>query len=157
VEEIDMRRTLTALALLTALAGTSAVAVARVHGAGGARAATVSLRKTSLGKILVDSSGFTLYLFTRDRRGRDACVEVRGCRAVWPPLSTGARPAAGRGVHASLLATITVAGRARQVTYAGHPLYRYAPAGERGETSYVGVRQFGGTWEAVDAAGHGVR
>jgi hypothetical protein len=30
-------------------------------------------------------------------------------------------------------------------------------ASERGETSYVGVRQFGGTWYAVGASGANVR
>jgi hypothetical protein len=43
------------------------------------------------------------------------------------------------------------------VTYAGHPLYLYAPASERGETYYVGATSFGGTWEAVSAAGRGVK
>ena len=41
----------------------------------------------------------------------------------------------------------------KQVTYAGHLLYLYAPASERAETYYVGAMQFGGTWDAVNAAG----
>jgi predicted lipoprotein with Yx(FWY)xxD motif len=121
------------------------------------RAATVQLRSTSLGKILVDSSGFTVYEFTKDSRNKDTCVKVRGCSAIWPALSAHGSPTAGPGVKASLLSTITLPGGSRQVTYAGHPLYSYSEATERAETSYVGVSHFGGRWEAVSAAGGAVR
>jgi predicted lipoprotein with Yx(FWY)xxD motif len=43
------------------------------------------------------------------------------------------------------------------VTYAGHPLYTYSADAAPGETSYVGERVFGGSWDAVDAAGRAVR
>src|SRR4051812_31361595 len=36
--------------------------------------ATVSLRKTKLGMILVNSQGRTLYLFAKDRAGASACT-----------------------------------------------------------------------------------
>jgi predicted lipoprotein with Yx(FWY)xxD motif len=118
-----------------------------------ARAAKVGLRHTSLGTILVTSSGFTLYRFTRDPRNKDTCVKVSECSSVWPALRTTGRPVAGPGVKASLLSSISLPGGGRQVTYAGHPLYTYAPASERGETAYVGAMQFGGTWDAVGPSG----
>ena len=37
---------------------------------------TVELRKTKLGKILVASSGYTLYAFSKDSRGKDTCVKI---------------------------------------------------------------------------------
>ena len=46
--------------------------------------ATVSLRKTSLGMILGDSKGRTLYLFAKDRSGKSACTSQ--CAQYWPPL-----------------------------------------------------------------------
>ncbi len=114
---------LLALALPGAM---SASAVAGAQGgvpiAGAARAASVQLRNSSLGKILVDSSGFTLYEFSKDSRNKDTCVKVSGCSAVWPALTTHGSPTAGAGVKASLLSTIKLPGGARQVTYAGHPL-----------------------------------
>ena len=134
-----------------------AAAEAGVPTAHAARAATVQLRNTSLGKILIDASGFTLYEFTRDSRNKDTCVKVSGCSTVWPALSTRGNPTAGSGVKASLLSTIKLPGGARQVTYAGHPLYRYSEATERAETAYVGVSHFGGKWLAVNAAGGAVR
>ena len=154
-----MKRTYMLLA--PALVGAISVsAVASAQGgvpiAHAGRAASVQLRKTSLGKILVDSSGFTLYEFTRDSHNKDTCVKVSGCSTVWPALMTHGNPTAGAGVKASLLSTIKLPGGARQVTYAGHPLYGYAEATERAETSYVGVSHFGGRWEAVNAAGGAV-
>jgi predicted lipoprotein with Yx(FWY)xxD motif len=120
------------------------------------RAVTVTLRHTSLGSILVNSSGATVYEFTRDRGDKDSCMSVSGCTAVWPPLRTSGRPVAGPGVKASLLSTITLSGGVKQVTYAGHPLYLYT-AGGAGETSYVGVSSFGGTWDALSATGATVK
>jgi hypothetical protein len=72
-------------------------------------------------------------------------------------LSSSGRPTAGPGVNASLLSTIRLANGSTQVTYAGHPLYRYAAASERAETSYAGVKQFGGKWYAVSATGSNVK
>jgi predicted lipoprotein with Yx(FWY)xxD motif len=118
--------------------------------------ATVALRHTSLGSILVDSSGATVYEFTRDRGDKDSCMSVSGCTAIWPPLRASGRPVAGAGVKASLLSTITLPGGAKQVTYAGHPLYLYK-GGAPGDTDYVGVSSFGGSWDALSASGTAIR
>jgi predicted lipoprotein with Yx(FWY)xxD motif len=140
-----------------ASAATVASAQAPTPAARASSAATVQLRNTSLGRILVNASGFTLYEFTRDSRNNDTCVKVRGCSKVWPALGVRGNPTAGTGVRASLLSTIRLPGGARQLTYAGHPLYTYAEATERAETAYVGVSSFGGRWDAVNARGGAVR
>jgi predicted lipoprotein with Yx(FWY)xxD motif len=121
------------------------------------RTQKLSLRHTGVGTVLVDSSGFTVFRFSKDTGKSNTCMANRECNATWPALTTTGRPQAGPGVRSSLLSTITIHGGAHQVTYAGHPLYRYAVASERGETSYVGVRQFGGTWYAVSASGGNVK
>ena len=121
------------------------------------RTQKLSLRHTSVGNVLVDSSGFTVFRFSKDTGRSNTCMANRECNATWPALTTTGRPQAGPGVRSSLLSTITIRGGAHQVTYAGHPLYRYAVASERGETSYVGVRQFGGTWYAVSSSGANVK
>ena len=142
-------------AVLTAVAGTSAVASAQGHSAvaHAAGATTVKLRSTGVGKVLVNSSGFTLYEFTKDSRNQNTCVKVKGCAKTWPALTTTGKPKAGPGVKASLLSTITLSGGVKQVTYAGHALYTYSESTEAGETSYVGVKAFGGAWDAVSASG----
>jgi predicted lipoprotein with Yx(FWY)xxD motif len=116
---------------------------------GGAR---ISLRKTHLGMLLVNSHGFTLYAFSRDSRNVDRCASTRGCTGTWPLVRTGSRPIAGPGVKSSLLGTIKVRG-ALQVTYAGHPLYTYRFDSGPGATSYVGFNQFKGVWRGVRASG----
>ena len=143
------------------LAATSVAAAA--SSAGGAaraqdsRAAKIQLRHTEVGKVLVDSSGFTVFRFSKDPRNSDTCVKISGCTNLWPPLTSSGRPVAGPGVRVALLSTIKLPGGGRQGTYAGHPLYRYSAATEKGETGYVGAQQFGGSWYALNAAGGSVK
>ncbi|MCW3020138.1 MAG: hypothetical protein JWN10_2446 [Solirubrobacterales bacterium] len=148
-------------------AGASGSAVASAHDAGAsarsvaagahaARATEVVLRHTSLGSILTTSSGLTLYEFTHDHGSANSCIKIRECPQVWPALETAGAPIAGPGVKGSLLSSIRIAGGARQVTYAGHPLYRYS-ADSRGTTGYVGVSEFGGNWYALGASGRAVK
>lgn len=151
-----MKRTYLCLAATlagTASAATVASAQSNLPTAHASNTATVELRHTSLGKILVDSSGRTLYVFTRDRGKTNSCVKISGCSAIWPSLKAAGRPSAGAGVKASLLSTTS----GHQVTYAGHPLYTYAGDHSRGETSYVGFKSFGGTWYAINASGATVK
>jgi predicted lipoprotein with Yx(FWY)xxD motif len=116
----------------------------------------VVARHTSLGKVLMTSAGFTLYEFTHDRANVDTCAKIHGCLRVWPALQTSGRPLAGRGVKASLLSSIALPGGARQVTYAGHPLYTFA-RDIRGATLYVGIPEFGGHWNALRPSGRVVK
>jgi predicted lipoprotein with Yx(FWY)xxD motif len=146
------------IAVLSAVMGFSALANAQsgpptAHSSAAAR---VQLRHTRLGSILVDSSGFTLYEFTKDR-GADSCMKISGCPKVWPALQTSGRPTAGPGVRASLLSTVRLPRGGEQVTYAGHPLYLYAEDSSAGETAYVGIRAFGGNWDALTASGRTMR
>ena len=121
------------------------------------RAATVALRHTSLGEVLVSASGRTLYEFSKDHTNKDSCATISGCSEIWPPLRSSGKPTAGAGLRASLLSTITLAGGIKQITYAGHPLYLYSGDSGPGETAYVGARQFGGSWDAINASGHPVK
>ncbi|MGI8714669.1 MAG: COG4315 family predicted lipoprotein [Solirubrobacteraceae bacterium] len=131
----------------------SAGAVSPPHARTAAAGASVGLRSTALGKILVNSRGHTLYAFSKDSPNRDRCVAIAGCIDIWPMLATSGKPHAGAGVKGSQLSTITIAGGRHQVTYAGHPLYTYSADSGPGQTDYVGAMQFGGTWRAVTAAG----
>jgi predicted lipoprotein with Yx(FWY)xxD motif len=55
----------------------------------------------------------------------------------------------------ALTATVRV-GHATQVTYAGRPLYTYVADSSHGQTSYVGVSQFGGRWFGIRPSGRQV-
>jgi len=151
-----MKRTHVFLAVaLAAAVSTTAIASAQksLPAARSSHTATVQLRHTSLGSILVSSSGRTLYEFTRDHANKNSCAAISGCSEVWPSLKASGRPTAGSGIKASLLSTTS----GHQVTYAGHPLYTYSGDSGPGKTSYVGFKSFGGTWYAINAAGGTVR
>jgi predicted lipoprotein with Yx(FWY)xxD motif len=147
-------RALTAAAVT--LAGTAALTGASAI-ASGSTGTTIKLGRTTLGQILTTSRGMTIYEFSRDRRNSDRCVKIRGCLATWPAVTTKGRPVAGRGVKASLLGTIKLPSGARQVTYNGHPLYTYVGDFGPRQVDYVGFSMFGGTWDALNAAGKVVK
>jgi predicted lipoprotein with Yx(FWY)xxD motif len=146
----------TVLALGASLVTTALAQPSRTR-ARASRSTVVSLRHTSLGSILVSASGRTLYEFTRDHPGRDSCASIKGCSEIWPPLTSPGHLSAGPGLHGSLLSSIKLANGSRQLTYAGHPLYLYSGDSGPGETSYVGANEFGGSWYAVNSAGHSVK
>jgi predicted lipoprotein with Yx(FWY)xxD motif len=124
---------------------------ANATGNGSARATKVGVRNTSLGRILVDARGRTLYLFEKDKTRRSTCYGP--CAAYWPPLLSHGKPLAGHGVKRSLLGTTRRANGAKQVTYAGHPLYRYAGDSRSGDTTGEGLQDFGAVWDVVSPAG----
>jgi predicted lipoprotein with Yx(FWY)xxD motif len=134
--------------------GAAAVIAALAAGPAGAAGSTLKLRTTSVGTILVNGRGFTVYAFTKDGRNRDACAAISGCLSVWPVVSGASRPTLGPGVKRSLVGTITLKGGKKQLTYGGHPLYTYIGDSGPGQTSYVNFLQFGGRWPAGNAAGH---
>jgi predicted lipoprotein with Yx(FWY)xxD motif len=111
----------------------------------------VSTGTTSLGRILVNSSGRTLYLFEKDKSGKSACTGQ--CATFWPPLIAAGKPRAGAGVKASLLGETKRADGRMQVTYNHHPLYFFARDTKKGQTTGENVNAFGADWYAVSSAG----
>lgn len=111
----------------------------------------VELAKTSLGSILVDSKGITLYDFVKDKGTTSVCYGA--CAALWPPLLTTGKPVAGPGLRPSLLGTTRRKDGKLEVTYRGHPLYYFVTDRKPGQTTGQGVNQFGGPWWVLSAAG----
>jgi predicted lipoprotein with Yx(FWY)xxD motif len=116
------------------------------------QAATVGVSNTGIGQVLVDSQGFTVYLFKADQGTKSACTGA--CAAAWPPLLATGKPTAGGGANAALLGTTTRPEGKTQVTYNGHPLYRFAQDTKAGEANGQGVSAFGAAWFALDSAGN---
>ncbi len=93
------------------------------------------------GKILVDASGRTLYVFDKDTSGTIACTDP--CTGTWPPLTvTGAQPSPSMAG----LGTVKRPEGTTQVTYKSRPLYRYSGDTKAGDTNGDGV---GGIWHAA--------
>ena len=118
---------------------------------GSGSAATVSLRKLNVGTALVDGQGRTLYLFEADKGPMSTCNGA--CASLWPPDTTSGKPKAGPGVDAAKLGTTKRSDGTLEVTYDGHPLYRYAPDTKAGEDTGQGLNQFGAKWYVLAASG----
>ena len=141
---------LAAAALVAAIFGDASSAAPQKAPKG----ALISIHRTTLGKVIADARGHTLYLFEKDKNRMSSCNGA--CLAYWPAVLTSAKPRAGAGVRASLLGVTKRADGRRQVTYAGHPLYRFVGDTKPGQTTGEGLTDFGAAWDAVAANGRPV-
>jgi predicted lipoprotein with Yx(FWY)xxD motif len=143
------------IATAAAFAALTALAFALLHPstshAAPANGPVVSTATTSLGRILVDSRGHTLYLFQKDTNGKSACAGQ--CASFWPPLIATGKPLAATGAKASLLGTTKRADGRMQVTYNHHPLYTFVKDTKKGQTNGEALSAFGARWYAVSPAG----
>jgi predicted lipoprotein with Yx(FWY)xxD motif len=112
---------------------------------------TVALAGSPLGNVLVDGAGRTVYLFERDTSMVSTCSGA--CASVWPPVLTSAPPTGGAFVSGGDLGTTSRRDRTMQVTYHGHPLYRFAGDRRPGEVTGQGLDAFGARWYVVGADG----
>ena len=136
--------------VVVAMTTATAVALGASHTTVGA-GAKVAVANSTLGRILVDGRGRTLYLFGKDKQGKSACSGK--CAAFWPPVITSGKPLATAGAKASLLGTTKRADGRLQVTYNHHPLYTFVKDTRRGQTNGEELDVFGAEWYAVSAAG----
>ncbi|MFB4307340.1 hypothetical protein [Actinomadura sp. GTD37] len=111
-------------------------------------------RVPSLGQILVDGRGRTLYLFVADLPNQSSCSGA--CAAIWPPATSQGPPAAGGAAQRSQITTIARSEGPRQLVYAGHPLYYYQADTGRGDVRGQALTQFGAEWYAVSPQGQQV-
>jgi predicted lipoprotein with Yx(FWY)xxD motif len=115
--------------------------------AGAASRPTVKLvSHGSLGKILVNSSGMTVYVYTADGANKPTCTGE--CASAWPPVTVakGVKPKGGPGVTG--LGTVTIDGK-HQLTWNKHPLYTYTLDTAAGVVNGNGVKEGTGTWWAA--------
>jgi predicted lipoprotein with Yx(FWY)xxD motif len=100
---------------------------------------------------LADSAGSALYTIEGTTEA-SACTDA--CLDVWPPLlaQTG-QPTVGPQLQAGMVGTIPREDGAMQVTYNGHPLYRYAADTGTGRTAGQGVEDQWGHWYLVSPSG----
>ncbi len=135
-----------------ALALTAGCALALVLGDAGAagKATITSAANAKLGTIVVGSTGRTVYHYLAEHGKTVACTGA--CAKQWPPVLVGksAKPAAGAGITASRLGTITRPDGTVQVTYNGFPLYRFAGDTKNGQVNGQGLESL---WYVVAPSG----
>ncbi len=106
----------------------------------------ISVASSSLGQILVDGQGLTLYLVSSG-------VCDGSCAGIWPPVPYGDVAVLGDGIDAFLLGQTEREDGFVQTTYNGHPLYLYSGDSAPGDLNGQGVSD---VWFVVDATGNGV-
>jgi predicted lipoprotein with Yx(FWY)xxD motif len=102
-----------------------------------------SAKKAKVGSVIVDAQGRTLYRFTAEAQGVPVCTG--DCVGTWPPAL--ASSAAGLPKHVATVKRPD--GGKLQLTYNGHPLYRYAGDQSKADANGEGV---GGQWFVLKAA-----
>lgn len=117
-------------------------------GSSGAAATVATADVGSLGTVLVDGTGRTLYLFESDTGTTSTCTG--SCAGTWPALLTSGAPASGAGASSGMLGTTARDDGTTQVTYDGHPLYLYSGDSAAGDANGEGI---GGVWFAVTTQG----
>jgi predicted lipoprotein with Yx(FWY)xxD motif len=143
------------LALAAACGGGSSNAANGSSGGGstvqqGSTSGGVSTVSTSLGTLLTDSNGMTLYGFAADSKGTSNCDSQ--CLQYWPPVSPSSSFKPPADVNAKL-GEITGTNGSPQLTVDGWPMYTYAGDNAPGDTSGQGLDLSGGLWWVVGTDG----
>jgi predicted lipoprotein with Yx(FWY)xxD motif len=133
--------------MVSSLVATSAFAAT-------SRGTAVHIGSSKLGRVLVDSHGKTLYIWAHDKGSKSTCYG--DCAEYWPPVMTSGKPRAVGGAKASLLGSTRRRDGRMQVTYKGHPLYRFVQDKKPGDVKGEGLTGFGGRWDPVSAGGKAV-
>jgi predicted lipoprotein with Yx(FWY)xxD motif len=117
--------------------------------------ASLTVRRSRLGPMLVDASGRSLYLFTQDKSGKPACTsDYLRCTDIWKPVVTSGRPHGGGGVRTGLLGVVRRTKPAgSQVTYNGHPLYRTVADKHAGDLNGQAMYDY---WYVVSPSGRAI-
>jgi predicted lipoprotein with Yx(FWY)xxD motif len=129
----------------------SGAAAASSPASSAANAATgIKTASTSIGTVLTNAQGFTLYWFAIDTPTKSNCNG--SCASYWPPV-TG-KPAVASGVSLTgAWGTIKRSDGSTQATYDGHPLYTYKGDSSAGQTGGNGLNLSGGLWYAMTPTG----
>jgi predicted lipoprotein with Yx(FWY)xxD motif len=111
--------------------------------------AALATASTTLGKVVVDGKGLTVYVFDKDtaNSGKSACTGA--CLTAWPPVTTTSAKPAVDGVTGTVSTIATPDGK-KQVTVDGLPLYTFSGDSAAGDVKGQGLM---GIWWAVSADG----
>lgn len=107
---------------------------------------------SAFGDMLFDRRGQAIYIFEKEQTGKSRCYGE--CARGWPPVLTRGKgtPKAVQGVKQKLLGTTKRRGGARQVTYAGKPLYYYYDE-LPGQVFCHNIIQYGANWAVIHPNG----
>ena len=129
----------------TTAGGEAATSVASGTAASGA--APITVADSSLGQILTDARGFTVYGFTNDSAGTSTCTG--GCAEAWPAVTTtsGELPA---GLDPNVFSVVEGPDGTFHLKAGDWPLYTFSGDAAAGDTNGQGQ---GGVWFVVTPDG----
>jgi predicted lipoprotein with Yx(FWY)xxD motif len=123
-----------AAALVALVAGCASSSSSAKPAAGGATvsgsASALKTKSTSIGTVLVDASGHTVYELVGDTAANQTCTG--GCLTIWPAVMSNGS----------------------QVVVNGHPAFTFASDTSAGQTKGQNVTDQWGKWLALDASGN---
>jgi predicted lipoprotein with Yx(FWY)xxD motif len=93
-------------------------------------ASSMKTQSTSLGTVLVNSKGLTIYELVGDTATNQTCNSA--CQAFWPPVTSGGS----------------------QLIINGHPAFTFVNDSAAGQTHGQGAKDTWGTWWALNASGN---
>jgi len=107
----------------------------------------------TVGAVLVNADGRTLYTFAPDNHSKVTCVS--SCATLWPPLklASGEAAAGPPQLKASLLGSDPDPEGGSVVTYAGWPLYTYEADSTAGQDNGQAIEANGGRWYVIAPSG----
>jgi predicted lipoprotein with Yx(FWY)xxD motif len=114
-------------------------------------ATAITLADSSLGKVIVDSNGLTLYAFLKDTAGTPTCAGA--CATAWPAAIATGTPTAGAGITGALT-TVALPDGSKQLKLGDWPLYRFSGDAAKGDTNGQGT---GTLWYVVGADGKPIK
>ena len=99
-----------------------------------ASASNVSVKTamTSLGSVLVDQNGKTLYGFTSDANGTPTCAGA--CASAWPPLTVSSATVPA-GLDTKVFSVVSRSDGTHQLKAGKWPLYRFSGDAAPGDTN----------------------
>ncbi len=100
------------------------------------------VEKTSLGTVLANQKGMTLYTFTKDKTNKSECTGK--CAAFWPPFNAPAN------ANSSGNWTVITRQNGNKLIYL---LYTFVKDKRRGQDEGNGIVHFGGTWKVAHPTG----
>jgi predicted lipoprotein with Yx(FWY)xxD motif len=118
-----------ATALVALVAGCASSSSSAKTAAGGSGSG-LKTGSTSIGKVLVDASGHTVYELVGDSAAKQTCTG--GCLAIWPPVQANGS----------------------QMVVNGHPAFTYSGDSSAGQARGQNLTDKWGRWLALDASGN---
>jgi predicted lipoprotein with Yx(FWY)xxD motif len=109
----------------------------------------IAVELPSIGQVLTDQDGFTLYRFDKDTAKPPKSTCDGDCATAWPPV-VAQGDVEVQGLDASVVGKVTRTDGSEQVTVGGWPVYRFAKDTKPGDAKGQAV---GGTWFGVTPTG----